>query len=500
MVFAASLWLLAAACELFLYKWLPSDKVRLWFGAGVIALLLVSGGALVALHPVVWLPAWVVGCYRVINILRVMQYRLPHAELQRISIRAYSWLLTAQAVVTAVAWLVHTHRNMAWYGFDILVALQVLSVLVVLRVSVNTWRHTRPNDVTTSLPDKELPSVSVLVPARNETDALEQCLAALVASNYPKLEIVVLDDCSANRRTPDIIRSFAQSGVRFVQGDAPDESRWLAKNQAYDRLAQEANGEILIFCGVDVQFAPNTVRSLVELLLRKDKDMMSVLPMRAQSVWAEASLLQPMRYFWEICLPRRFFKRPPVLSTCWLITAEALIRAGGFEAVSRSITPEAHFARQAVIGDRYSFIRADAALGVVSTKPVHEQYDTTVRTRYPQLHRRLELVAVTTLLELALLLGPLIGLLTLWRFPHKVLLGSIWLVLVLVLEAVYYLVAVRTKLNSPFLSWLLFPAAAVVDIGMLHVSMWKYEFGTVNWKGRNVCIPVMRVEPRLPKI
>ena len=221
--------------------------------------------------------------------------------------------------------------------------------------------------------------------------------------------------------------------------------------------------------------------------------MLSVLPLRAPKVWAEASLLQPMRYFWEICLPRRMFRRPPVLSTLWCIRKDALKRDGGFEAVARSVTPEAHFARQAVIGDHYSFLRSDASLGLYSTKPAEEQYATTIRTRYPQLHRRLELVAFTTGLELAFLLGPFAGLLWLWALPHPLLLGSVWLVCALLLETAYYYVAVRTKLNNPAFAWLLFPVAVVTDLWMLHVSLWKYEFGTVDWKGRNVCIPVMQV-------
>jgi hypothetical protein len=30
--------------------------------------------------------------------------------------------------------------------------------------------------------------------------------------------------------------------------------------------------------------------------------------------------------------------------------------------------------------------------------------------------------------------------------------------------------------------------------------MWQYEFHEVLWKGRNVCLPVMRIIPNLPKL
>jgi hypothetical protein len=37
--------------------------------------------------------------------------------------------------------------------------------------------------------------------------------------------------------------------------------------------------------------------------------------------------------------------------------------------------------------------------------------------------------------------------------------------------------------------------AFVMDLVVLHVSLWKYEFSSVEWKGRNVCIPVMQLAP-----
>lgn len=501
MIVALCLWALAAASELTLYRILPSGPAGKWWAGLTLVLLLASGTALMWIRPELWAAVWVIGWYRVVGLVRVWRGRLPRSELIRVSFRAGSWLLVLQLLVLGLCWLIARHHVAALYAFCGLLALQLLVALVMLRVSINTWRHTRPDQLDMSLTDRELPTVSVLVPARNETDDLEQCLQSLVASDYPKLEIIVLDDCSVTRRTPEIIREFAHDGVQFIEGAEPDEVNWLAKNQAYHRLAAKASGELLLFCGVDVRIEPHSIRRLVHRLISKQKDMVSVLPLRAPGTEATGSLLQPMRYFWELCLPRRVFKRPPVLSTCWLIRADALKRDGGFEAVSRSIVPEAHFARQAVIGDKYSFIRATALLGIASNKPANEQYATTVRTRYPQLHRRLELVLLTSAAELVFWLGPLIGLgLLFWLPHHQLLFGGLWLAEWLMLEIMYYLVAVRTRLNNAAFAWLLFPAALAVDIVMLHVSMFKYEFSRVEWKGRNICIPIMRVEPRLPKI
>jgi hypothetical protein len=442
----------------------------------------------------IWLWSIPIVAYRLINILRNYRSRLPRPQLRVVSVRAFGWLVIGQVSIITIAWLTSS------YEFEmnllaVIASAQLLCAVILLRASMHTWRHASVMTDVTALVDTKLPSLSVLVPARNETDDLQECLSALVASDYPKLEIIVLDDCSVTRRTPDIIRSFAHQGVRFINGAIPDESRWLAKNFAYERLSQEASGELLLFCGVDTRVEPQSFRRLVEILEGRQKDMVSVMPLRAAGVSRGNSLLQAVRYYWEICLPRGFFKRPPVLSTCWLIRAAALQRMGGFESVSRSVSPEAPFARRAVITDAYSFIRSDETIGIYSNKEAVEQYSTSVRVRYPQLHRRLELVALVSLFELTFLLGPLIGLLVAADLVHAMAYVAVWGVALLCLLTTYAIVTVGARLANPWYGWMLMPVAFVMDLVVLHVSLWKYEFSSVEWKGRNVCIPVMQLAP-----
>jgi glycosyltransferase involved in cell wall biosynthesis len=501
MILLLGLWLLAALYEGALYWQIREStypKSPVWsFSIAFAAVADVAVAlSLVLLNWRVGGLALLLMSYRLINLARFYVWRLPLNQLRTVSLRAHVWVALVQLLAITIFWMVEKfHIGLMLVAIG--VVLQLLVAVMLLRVSFHTWIHTKFTEPGEYKADKDLPSLSVLIPARNETDALEACLQNLVTSDYPKFEILVLDDCSTTRRTPEIIRAFAQSGVRFIQGGIPDETRWLAKNQAYDHLAQEASGELLLFAGVDVVFSPHSVRELVQLMLAKQKEMISVLPLRAEAAQASASLLQPMRYWWELCLPRRIFKRPPVLSSCWLITKELIEKAGSFKAVARSVTPEAHFARQAVVGDGYSFIRGDAQLGVYSTKPVNEQYATTVRMRYPQLHRRLELVMLTALFQLTAILAPIAGLVgAVWKANLQY--SLIWAATCLCIGLTYYLVAVETKLNNAFFAWLLMPFAFLLDIYMLHVSCLKYEFSSVDWKGRNVCIPVMQVQNHLP--
>jgi len=39
-----------------------------------------------------------------------------------------------------------------------------------------------------------------------------------------------------------------------------------------------------------------------------------------------------------------------------------------------------------------------------------------------------------------------------------------------------------------------------LDLALLHYSMWRYEFSTVEWKGRDVAVPAMHVISHLPTL
>ena len=274
--------------------------------------------------------------------------------------------------------------------------------------------------------------------------------------------------------------------------------RWLAKNQAYDKLYQESSGSFILFCGVDVRFGPSTIRSMVNVLRSRNKSMLSVLPLRIAGA-AQATLLQPMRYWWELALPRRLFNRPAVLSTCWMIERKALKHLGGFGAVSHAVIPEGFFARELVKTDGYSFVRSTDELEVRTVKSLNDQRETALRTRYPEVRRRPEVVLLVTLAELFVFFAPFLSLVVslVSGFVPGIILSGISTVVVLVTHLVILQVTNPANLAVSILT---FPFAAITELIIGYVSMFKYEFGTVEWKGRNVCIPVMHVVPRLPTI
>jgi biofilm PGA synthesis N-glycosyltransferase PgaC len=108
------------------------------------------------------------------------------------------------------------------------------------------------------LPDDELPFVSVVVAAYCEEPVIERTLAALLALDYPRYEIVVVDDGSTDR-TVDLLRPYAADGRIRLLEKRRNEGKAMALNDAVPIL----RGEIVTIVDADIQPHPDTLRHLV---------------------------------------------------------------------------------------------------------------------------------------------------------------------------------------------------------------------------------------------
>lgn len=480
--------------------WLPNRYPRRTWAALTLSLLLPASLLVTAYHSNVYgLLFLMVAVYRSLNLWRFISQRRQADHLYGVVKRTSSWLLLAQLVTLMLA--VHYNDVTRHAGLQLLLSLMLGGCSIVAVTTTRNLRRTRPGPLPESFSSANVPTLSVLIPARNETADLEACLNSLIKSSYPKLEIIVLDDCSQNKRTPEIIKGFAHDGVRFIVG-ATTPNNWLAKNYAYEQLAASASGELLLFCGVDTRFKPESLAVMVNDLVTKRKTMVSFLP-ASQIPGArqfKSLLVQPSRYAWELMIPRRALDRPPVLSTSWIINHETLKASGGFKSVARAATPERAIARYAAThNDGYSFVQSDTNHGVTSAKSFSDQRATAVRTRYPQLHQSLELTALVSLVEFLLFVLPL----TIYVVTVSHQRGIVFWVANIsatITIAAYAQICNLTYRKFLLRSLWLLPFAACYDIALLNYSLFKYEFSSVEWKGRNVCIPIMQVINKLPKV
>ena len=156
-------------------------------------------------------------------------------------------LLWALRVATWIAAFV------TWFVLP-LGALALLWTIVMLLLA-RRYNKTRKPPAT----DDYLPPVTVVVPAYNEAVGIEATVRSVTASDYPRLEVVVVDDGSTDG-TAGIVERLALPNVRVVR--QPNSGKATALNTG----VAAASHDVLVMVDGDTVFQPDTVRMIVQQL------------------------------------------------------------------------------------------------------------------------------------------------------------------------------------------------------------------------------------------
>jgi glycosyltransferase involved in cell wall biosynthesis len=137
--------------------------------------------------------------------------------------------------------------------------------------------------------DAQRPTVSVIIPARNEQACLGDCLQSLVTQSGVTFEIIVVDDRSADR-TREIAQSFPNQQVRVIEAP-PLSPGWTGKNSAVTAGARQARGEWLLFTDADTVHIPGSLARGVAEAQEHNVDLLSYSPEQiAVTFWEMATL------------------------------------------------------------------------------------------------------------------------------------------------------------------------------------------------------------------
>ena len=369
-----------------------------------------------------------------------------------------------------------------------------------------------------------LPSVAVLVPARNEAEILPQTLPQLLLQDYRgRFHVWLVDDSSADGTTEVAIRVSRGLGMEdrltVIMAD-PLMQGWTGKLWALQQGVQAASPgqpEYLLFVDADIALAPGVLRAMVEKAEDNDLHLMSVMAMLKLLTGWERVLVPAFVYFFMLLYPFRWVNNPrsPVAAAaggCLMVRRDTLESAGGLRAIAGELIDDCSLAK--LIKDRLGTscgTDGGAASGeiwlglsreVVSVRPyggLKGVWATVSRTAFTQLDHSVILLAATVL-------GMLLGF---WSGPVGVICGlfllasgtdgvaGLWLVAAgvagSVLMGVCYLPTLRWYGASPILAILLPVIAGAYTLMTVH-SAWQFWRGRGGgWKGRTYQRPEAEV-------
>jgi biofilm PGA synthesis N-glycosyltransferase PgaC len=102
------------------------------------------------------------------------------------------------------------------------------------------------------------PSVTVLIPAFNEEQNIENTLRAATSIDYPEYEVVVVDDASTDRTAEIVTRYVNRGRVRLIR-KLVNQGKAMALNDAIPCT----NGEILLIIDADASPDPDILKYMV---------------------------------------------------------------------------------------------------------------------------------------------------------------------------------------------------------------------------------------------
>jgi chlorobactene glucosyltransferase len=190
------------------------------------------------------------------------------------------------------------------------------------------------------------PSVSILVPARDEEKRISNCIRSLLGQDYPSFEVIVLNDQSSDD-TAGILQRIGidYPRLKVLAGSSPPDG-FTGKNWACAQLAQHAQGELLLFTDADTIFLPQALKEIVRAMLGEQADLITGYPRQLIESWGER-LLVPFFLWAVLCFTPLWLAyrlKVPSLSTAvgqmMLFKHDAYQKVGGHAALGAVIVED----------------------------------------------------------------------------------------------------------------------------------------------------------------
>jgi hypothetical protein len=140
-------------------------------------------------------------------------------------------------------------------------------------------------------PALDRPSVSVLIPARDEEANIADAVAHVLANRDIEIELLVLDDGSTDA-TAAILAAIDDPRLGVLRGEGVLPAGWSGKQYACKRLAAHARHDLMVFVDADVRLAPDALARLAGAMQADPSlGLASGVPLQVTRSWSERLLL-----------------------------------------------------------------------------------------------------------------------------------------------------------------------------------------------------------------
>jgi len=222
------------------------------------------------------------------------------------------------------------------FVFSVIFIWLMLLYQFILTIGGFLWRNKLSKE-SYNFSENELPSVSVLIPARNEEKVIGKLIESLLQIKYPeeKIEIIVINDGSDDR-TEEIVRDFTLKDKRIRILNIPKEESGKGKGEALNKGLKEAKNDVIAVYDADNIPEPDSLYKLCGALISEKKLAGCVGKFRAynkgRNLLTRLINIESIAFQWIIQAGRWFFMKISFIpGTNFVIWRKVLEEIGGWD-------------------------------------------------------------------------------------------------------------------------------------------------------------------------
>lgn len=251
-----------------------------------------------------------------------------------------------------------------------LAALSLVIWIYLLGFRGQFWRtqpclDSEPFPSTPEASHTDYPTISVVIPARDEAEVIATSLRSLLTQDYPgPLSIILVDDHST-----DGTGAIAQATAHEIYAEHPEYSArvvtilpaqdlppgwtgklWAVEQGTQKAMAQFPQADYLLLTDADIAHDRHNLRRLVDKAITQHLDMASVMVrLRCDSLW-EMVLIPAFVFFFQKLYPFRWANQvdnaiAAAAGGCILLRPQALQRIGGIGSIRHALIDDCALAQ-----------------------------------------------------------------------------------------------------------------------------------------------------------
>jgi hopene-associated glycosyltransferase HpnB len=203
------------------------------------------------------------------------------------------------------------------------------------------------------------PSVTVVIPARNEADGIAETIGSLLRQDYAGTLTVIMVDDNSDDGTAAVARQCAagtnaSERLQVIDGQ-PLPRGWTGKLWAVKQGVEAAQSathpsDYILLSDADIVYAPEVVGGLVARAVSNKLVLTSLMVKLRCESFAERSLIPAFIFFFQMLYPFPWVNRPrgstaAAAGGCMLVRSDALKAAGGIDAIRNALIDDCSLAK-----------------------------------------------------------------------------------------------------------------------------------------------------------